>query len=207
MGWARAASRGWLPTAAMAARGGRLLATAIAGLLLAGCASGKPEVPASAFQPKQEVLELRRLQTRRFDTDEKTLLKASTGVLQDLGFIIDEINPEAGLISCSRKRDAKKLEQIAGYFALNLMLLYTGNFPGFAWDVEQVIRVSVATNPLPPPGGGAPKAATTVRITFQRLILNYAGGVNLRECINDPKIYQVFFEKLSRSVFLEAQEL
>lgn len=189
-----------------AKRSRRLLAAAAAGAVLAGCAGNKPKVPDDAFQPKQEVLELRRLQTRRFDTDERTLLKASNGVLQDLGFIIDEINPEAGLISCSRKRDAKKPEQIVSYTLLNLMLMYGGQFPGFAWDVQQVIRVSVATNPLPPPGGGAP-GATTVRVTFQRVILNYAGGVNSRECINDPKVYQVFFEKLSQSVFLEAQEI
>ena len=194
MGGGRAARSGWLP------------AVVLTGLALAGCASGKPKVPDSAFQPKQEVLELRRLQTRRFDTDERTLLKASNGVLQDLGFIIDEINPEAGLISCSRKRDAKKLEQIAGYTLLNLMLMYGGQFPGLAWDVQQVIRVSVATNPAAPAAGGS-AAATTVRVTFQRIILNYAGGVNRRECINDPNIYQVFFEKLSQSVFLEAQEI
>lgn len=178
------------------ARGRRCGAIAAIGVLLAGCATTTPE---NAFQPKAEVLALRQLQTRRFDTDEKTLLKASVGVLQDLGFIVNEVNTEVGLISCSKKRDAKEAGQIL--LGILAMMFYVPP----SWDVEQVIRVSVATNPVRA-APAAPSAATTVRVTFQRIVTKADKNVRW-ESIADPAIYRVFFEKLSASVFLEAQEL
>lgn len=48
---------------------------------------------------------------------------------------------------------------------------------------------------------------SSVRVTFQRVIYNAQGKVTKAEQINDQKIYQQFFEKLSKSVFLEAQSL
>lgn len=48
---------------------------------------------------------------------------------------------------------------------------------------------------------------STVRVTFQRVIYNTAGQITLAEQIVDPVIYQEFFEKLSKAVFLEAHAL
>ncbi len=48
---------------------------------------------------------------------------------------------------------------------------------------------------------------STVRVTFQRVIFNTQGQVTLREQINEPELYQQFFDKLSQAVFLEAHEL
>lgn len=46
-----------------------------------------------------------------------------------------------------------------------------------------------------------------VRVTFQRVVFNTAGQVTTAEQINSPEIYKAFFEKLSKSVFLEAHEI
>ncbi len=48
---------------------------------------------------------------------------------------------------------------------------------------------------------------TAVRITFQRTIFNTRGEISCLEAINEPKVYQEFFDKLSQSVFLEAHEI
>lgn len=48
---------------------------------------------------------------------------------------------------------------------------------------------------------------STVRVTFQRIIFNEMGQVTRSEQIKDPEIYKQFFEKLSKSVFLEAHSI
>ncbi|WP_319760342.1 hypothetical protein [Maridesulfovibrio sp.] len=45
------------------------------------------------------------------------------------------------------------------------------------------------------------------RVTFQRLIYNTQRMVTKRESIKDDKVYQEFFAKLSKSVFLEAHNI
>ena len=71
--------------------------------LVAGCQTAPPE---RALQLPAASLEVRQQQTRRFeDIDEAQLLAASAGVLQDLGFSLDESEVDLGLIVAS-KRDA-----------------------------------------------------------------------------------------------------
>ncbi|BCS88007.1 hypothetical protein [Pseudodesulfovibrio sediminis] len=49
--------------------------------------------------------------------------------------------------------------------------------------------------------------STAVRVTFQRVIFNKLGQINKQEQINDLEVYQEFFEKLSKSLFLEANQI
>lgn len=48
---------------------------------------------------------------------------------------------------------------------------------------------------------------TAVRITFQQVVFNKLGQINSQRQINDSKIYSEFFEKLSKSIFLEANQI
>ncbi len=67
-------------------------------------------------------MQLRQMQTRRIDgISEKDLLNASVGVLQDLGFEIDEAETKLGLIVASKDRSAFTPSQIAGAIALALL--------------------------------------------------------------------------------------
>ena len=161
-----------------------------------------PKVPKEALQLSPESLKNRQMQTRRFDTDEKTMLSAGAAVLQDLGFTIDESETDLGLIACSKLRDATSPTQIVG--AVFLVLLTGVSTPV---DKEQLIRASLITFPITIDEKDKSKCRTAVRITFQRIVTNTQNQITLRECIIKPEIYQEFFDKLSQSVFLEAHEL
>lgn len=54
---------------------------------------------------------------------------------------------------------------------------------------------------------GEMRGETAVRVTFQRAVLNRLGQLSYQEQINDETIYKEFFEKLSKSLFLEANQI
>lgn len=174
-----------------------LIVTAV--LLVSACV---PQIPKEALQLSKESLKNRQLQTRRFDTDEETLLSASAAVLQDLGFNINESETKLGVIVCSKKRTATNAGQVVGAIFLALL---TGVATPI--DKEQLIRASLITNPITVDKSDKSKCQTAVRITFQRIVTNTQGQISRRECINEAKIYQEFFDKLSQSLFLEANEI
>ncbi|MBW1995303.1 MAG: hypothetical protein JRI77_12790 [Deltaproteobacteria bacterium] len=178
----------------------RYVALIAAALLLASACVTR--IPKEALQLSKESLKNRQLQTRRFDTNEETLLSASAAVLQDLGFNIDESETKLGVIVCSKKRTATSAGQIVGAIFLALL---TGVATPI--DKEQLIRASLITNPIVTDKSDKSKCQTAVRITFQRIVINTRGQVTRRECINEAKIYQEFFDKLSQSLFLEANEI
>lgn len=64
------------------------------------------------------------------------------------------------------------------------------------------MRASVVTRPY-----GEENRYTSVRVTFQRVVWNTAGQISRSEALEDPEIYQGFFDKLSKSIFLEAQNI
>ena len=74
----------------------------VAVLCVTGCGGGG--LPARVLKPTAESLQMRTLQTREYaGISEVDLLTASAGVIQDLGFIIDESETNLGLIVGSKK--------------------------------------------------------------------------------------------------------
>lgn len=163
---------------------------------LALCVGGCSErIPPEVLQLQPESLSLRRLQTRRFDTrDEREILLACSGVLQDLGFNLDESETRVGLIVGSKHRDATDTGQVIG--SVLMAALLGAEVP---YDSEQKIRASIVTRPV--------DKQINVRITFQRLVWNNKRILWKVESLEDEKLYQEFFEKLSKSVFLQAQQI
>jgi hypothetical protein len=157
--------------------------------LTAACQTG---VPPDALKLSRESLEQRQLQTRAFDTpDETLLLQASAGVLQDLGFTLDESETELGVIVASKDRSAVEAGQIA-------MALLFGVYTPI--DKNQKIRASLVTRPLAP-------ERSAVRVTFQRMVWNDQGQISKAEFVDDVSIYQEFFDKLGQSVFLTGHSI
>lgn len=161
--------------------------------LIAAC---NQTIPKEALQLSPESFALRQLQTRSFDTkDEKQLLVAGAGVLQDLGFNIDESETGLGVIVGSKERDATEAGQVAA--AVVVALLGGGAMP---IDKEQKIRASLITRPTG-------KSKINLRITLQRVVWNTQGQVSKIQSLEDPEVYRDFFDKLSKSVFLEAHAI
>ena len=164
-------------------------------LLLSGCQTA---VPQDALELPPQSLEDRQMQTRRFDgISEAELLAACAGVLQDLGFNLDESESDLGLLVASKERSARQ----TGHHTIARLLDLIVDIE-IEVDDEQRIRASLITTP-------ASEEADShfVRVTFQRIVWNTANEISKREVLNDPELHQQFFERLSKSVFLEANSI
>jgi len=156
-----------------------------------------PRIPKEALELPPESLANRQLQTRRVETTNKEqMLGAAANVLQDLGFTLEESEIPLGVLTGSKARSAVSAAQVTG--AILIAALGGGAMP---IDSHQTIRVSMVMRQKPDAN------ESTVRVTFQRLIMNTAGQCTKAEQISDVEIYKEFFEKLSKSVFLEAHEI
>jgi len=162
--------------------------------LISGCAS----IPKDAFQLPPTSLEDRKLQSRLYSTlDHDSMLSASAGVLQDLGYALDVSNGDLGVLTASKDLDATNAGQIAGAV---LLAALTGT--ASAVDKNQKVRVCVVVNE-----SLESKGSSTVRITINRVIWNTQGQITRAEAIKEPELYQAFFDKLSKSTFLEAHQI
>lgn len=170
-----------------------IVLTAALAVLLATVGCQTPSTGPVLELPPQS-LEDRARQTRRFDgIAEASLLSACAGVLQDLGFNIDASDADLGLLVASKARPAGSRAQST--FAVLLDV-----FMDIEVDVDhtQRIRASLVTTPV----AGAVDSHL-VRVTFQRIVWNTSNAVSKREALSDPALYRQFFERLSKSVFLE----
>lgn len=171
-----------------------LLYLIVATALIAAC---QPRIPSEALRLDEESLKQRQVQTRLFQTDDETkVLTACAVLLQDLGFNIEETESELGVIVGSKDRSAVKTGQV-----ISAILLSALSGTPVPWDKNQKMKASVVTKPI-----GEEKKRIAVRVTFQRIVWNSDGKVSKREGLTDPAIYREFFDKLSKSLFLEAQE-
>lgn len=165
-----------------------------------GCAT---TIPKGVLRLNPESLSQRQLQTKKYETtDEKQVLSACSGVLQDLGFTLDDSETHLGLIMASKDRTAVDTGQVVGA----TMLVVLGALAGVRSnaleevDAAQKLRASLVTAP-------SEDGRVSVRVTFQRIVWNRRGDVSRMETISDPELYQGFFDKLSKSLFLEAHEI
>jgi hypothetical protein len=161
-------------------------------LILSSCVQ---TIPKDALQLSPESLALKQLQTRGFDTRvEKKIIISGASVLQDLGYSIDESETKLGVVVGSKDKSAVNGGQIAA--SILVAALGGGVMPT---DKQQKIRVSLVTHKN--------NNKTFMRATFQRVVWDTQGNVTRSESLEDPALYQEFFEKLSKSVFLEAHEI
>ena len=181
-------------------------------LFVAGCVT----LPENAMELSPDSLQQRQLQTRTVEgIDEKALLAASAGVLQDLGFNIDESETRLGVIVASKKRSAvdtadiitSSLETLAVEIVFALVFGDDEREGDIHFDVTQKIRISIVTRPALDSSGQPRQDAQVIRVTIQRLVWDDEGNLTHAESVEDPKVYQKFFDRLSKSIFLELQAI
>jgi hypothetical protein len=170
-------------------------------LSLTGCVT---TARINALKLSPDSLKNREVESRQFDTkDELQVLLATANVLQDMGFTLTEIEKDLGVIVGSKERDATVPGQVAMAAFADILCAAAGTSSNALamTDAVQSILVSCVTR------RNLEGNKIVVRVTFQRVIFNQMQQVSRLETINDPKIYQGFFEKLSKSIFLEANKI
>lgn len=162
-------------------------------VMMGGCVT----IPPDALKLSPSSLADRQLQTRVYeDVTEAQILSASVGIIQDLGASITETETDLGLIVGEKMRDATDPGQVVGAIILALM----GS--SAAIDKQQKIKFSLVTAPA---SSEPDSKRWVVRLTIQRIVWNTQNQVSRREAVKDPEIFQGFFEKLDKSLFLEKQ--
>lgn len=174
----------------------------ILGIAIASLLSACVQLPPNAFLVSPEQIARRQIETRRYHgAKEQDILIASSNVLQDLGYTLENSETKLGVITASKQRDATNGGEIAA--AVIVALLGGGAMPV---SKDQTIRVSLVVRPVQATKDSTPVDSNLVRITFQRIVRRTDNSV-YAETLNDIELYQGFFDNLSKSVFLEAQKI
>jgi hypothetical protein len=153
---------------------------------------------ADVLKLEAESMAQRQLQTRKYNTTaEDKIINTCVNVLQDSGFTIENTELKLGTILASKEREAVESGQVAG--AIVIAVIFGVSIP---IDKNQKMFASIVVSPA-----ASEKNASLVRITFSRLVWNSRNAVSKAERLEDPEVYQTFFSKLSKGLFLEAQSI
>ena len=184
-------------------------------MLFVGCAT--PTDPATLFQLTPESAAHKAMQTRRFETSQPDeLLSASAAVLQDLGFQVSESSRDLGFLRAAKERSAREYGQeitrtLVLILSVAAMAGGSNTLTLIPVDLHQQINASLVAQPL-----NDEESEFEIRIVFYRLVWKGDGqngdtyippGEQRMEMIRDADIYQRFFFKLSKAVFLEANKI
>ena len=171
-------------------------------VLLAGLAAGCASIPPNSFVVTPQLLQQRQLETRRYDgVKEESLLAASANVLQDLGYNLENSETKLGVLTAAKQRDATNGGEVAA--AIFVALLGGGAMP---ISKDQTIRVALVVRPMIDSDGKPMERNQYVRVTFQRVVRRTDNSV-YAETLRDEQLYRDFYERLSKSVFIEAQKI
>jgi len=133
-----------------------IVAVMASGILAACQTDSRQQILAS----DQSQVSLRSIQSRMFDTSDQSLtIRTIIATLQDLGFTIDKVDNDIGVVSATK----------AGDYLLKMTVSSRKR------GSEQI----------------------SVRASAQHNIT----------AVSDPKLYQKFFEALSKAMFLEANQV
>jgi len=179
-------------------------------LFLSGCA--RMASPESFFELSSTYSKDKALQSRFFETsNQRELISASAAVLQDLGFQVEESESRVGVLRAVKERSAREWGQEIARTFVALIGAMGGKVILLPVDLHQQIAATLTVFPAE---NDSKKFCS--RIIFHRKVWKGDGsdgsshippGEQRLEMINDPVIYQQFFSKLSKSVFLEAHQI
>ncbi len=134
-------------------------------------------------------LEIQAYQSRSFEVDKKTAFNSAMSVFQDLGYIVNSANLDTGFITAeSPTKGAKGNEAFLSFLA--------------GMRVEGRTAVTAFIEEL------SSKSAK-IRLNFverKKFSGDYGQQANRDDPIQDPKIYQSAFEKISDAIFIRSAQ-
>lgn len=148
-------------------------------------------------------------QTRVYPTrDREAVLLASASALQDMGFKVTGGEKRFGLLVGEKHADVEgagaghAMAEAAVVTLSILASLMTGEdmVTDLPEQIAQVIHVSLLVSE------SATRDATQVRISLDRDMI-YDQGYSIADHTELPLVYQEFFERLSKAVYLEGEKL
>jgi hypothetical protein len=201
----------------MRARVRRVLGPLAALALLTGCVAPRTP-PTDLVQLHPESAAHKAMQTRTFETrDDLELLSASAAVLQDLGFQVTESVQDVGFLRAAKERSAREYGQEINRGLILLLTTALSVVGGgndvvvMPVDLHQQILASLVARPFNDDG-----TKHEVRVLFYRLVWQGSGqsgdqaippGEHRMQMIRDAGIYQTFFARLNKAVFLEQEKI
>ncbi len=143
-------------------------------------------------EPPMTQLQIREIQSREFDTnDSKLVMKSMMNVLQDEGFIIKNAVLDLGLLN------AERTEDIGNTSHARMMYFLAGEEA--RWDKQTILDASGNVSEF--------GNKTRVRMNFQIKTIDNKGNPSDTRTILDPVYYQSFFEKVSKGLFIQQENI
>lgn len=166
-------------------RGVSFLLISFFAICLTGCSPRQSEVPLTQLQKRE-------IQSRDFDTDDKKLvMKSMMNVLQDEGFIIKNVVFEVGLLNAEKNVD---IENTASAVFLTV---FAGE--NARWEKQQLLDASANVSEF--------GNKTRVRMNFQIKTVDNFGCPKNVTTVLDPCMYQEFFDKVNKGIFIQEQNI
>jgi hypothetical protein len=166
--------------------------------LLVSCSS-------SSSSKKKTVAAQRAVETREYAIDTKSLMQSSIGTFQDLGFTIDTISEEFGLITASKVEEPKEKKKSDADKALTALALVA-----FIWWAAN--SDSDDDRGSSRGGGGSTTVVKDYKLTatltvkaisetepLSSLRINFGGGKRERSM----QFFKEFFAAIDKSLFLD----
>jgi len=159
-------------------------------VVLTGCSS----IPKDAFVLAPSNMGEKRLESRVFTTrDETTLLKDGAVILENMGYTIDLMQPDIGLVTATRH------EEQSGTASMIMTILSAGLASS---NDELVYKATFTSRPSPDN-----RSAYITRLTLQHMVMNSDGEATSIETIKDKDLFKLFYERLEASTFVESDPL
>ena len=111
------------------------------------------------------------------------------------------VKTKLGLIVGSKVRDATEIGQEVWWWIKGLLSF--GRTLDDETDDYQKFRASVVIRPISKDND----KTHYVSVTFQRIVWDTDDDISKQETLDTPEMYQEFFDRLSKSVFLEGEKI
>jgi hypothetical protein len=158
--------------------------------------------------PPLTQLQIREIQSRDFDArDVKLVMKTMMDVLQDDGFVIKNAVSDLGLLNAEKVIDIERNRFHHTSYGTSFGVSYGRSYGGSYgaknqeahWDKQQIIEASANVSSY--------GDKVRVRINFQtKNIDNFGCPTDVRTVLNS-EYYQTFFEKVSKGIFLQQENI